>query len=300
MWAPSPWEMDISIQNILSFCFGRFLGSKNSQPFLPKTEGPLLQIMGRPPSEAEDALLENEILPDSMPCFLEGDNMSSTDRDQNPWDVVVSPDGEGSTGVVDRSKLLWESSLTPISEALGAPSTEHPASCNCGQLGPIALFSLPEATESMPCNSPQGLLSAHHRQNDWRMDTEERKDIGELMSSFSLRPDSARQLWLKTHVCQAYYGTTEAGQPTPGYWGPPQPFIHADPGEARVLQPPQLHLGPTQGCASLKPCYEWSDTQALTDMNIHIEKSSQILQHEHIHKKHFRMKTDTDLGHPTF
>ncbi|XP_043837443.1 uncharacterized protein LOC122739807 isoform X2 [Dromiciops gliroides] len=246
--------------------------------------------MGRPPSEAEDALLENEILPDSMQYFPEGDSMSSTERDQGPWDAVSFPDGEGSTGVVDRSKLLWESSLVPISEALGAPTTEHPASCNCGQLGPIALFSLPEATETVTRNSSQN-ASAHPRQSDWRMDTEERK---ELMSSFSMRPDPARQLWPKTRVCQAYHGTSEAGRPTTGYWGSPQP-------EARLLQPPHLDLGPTQGCASPKPYCEWSDTQAHADMNMHIEKPSQAHQHEHIHrKKHFRMKADTDLGHPTF
>ncbi|XP_072487436.1 uncharacterized protein [Notamacropus eugenii] len=274
-------------------------GSKNSQPFLPKIEGPLLQIMGRPPSEADDTLLENEILPDSLPCFPEGDSMSSTERDQAPWDVALSPDGEGSTGIVDRSKLLWESSLIPISETLGAPSTEHPASCNCGQLGPIALFSLPEATESVTRNSSQG-LSTHHRQSDWRMGTEDRKDIAELMSSFSMRPDSTRQLWPKTRVCQTYHGTTEAGRTTSGYWGLSQPFGHTDSGEARVLQPPQLDLGPTQGCASPKPYCEWSDTQAHADMNMHIEKPSQAHHHEHIHrKKHFRMKTDMDLGHPT-
>ncbi|XP_074068192.1 uncharacterized protein LOC141505856 isoform X2 [Macrotis lagotis] len=291
--------MDISIQNILSFCFGRFLGSKNSQPFLPKIEGPLLHIMGRLPSEAKDALLENEILPDSMPCFPEGENMSSTERDQGPWDVALSPDGEGSTGVVDRSKLLRESSLSPISEALGATTAEHPASCNCGQLGPIALFSLPESTESVTRNSSQS-LSAHSRQNNWRLDTEERIDITELMSSFSLRADSARHLRPKTRVCQAYHATPEGGRPSSVSWGSPQPFSHADSGEARVLQAPLLDLGPTQGCAGLKPYGEWSDTQAHADMNMLKEKASQIHQPEHTHrKKHFHMNTDTDLSYPT-
>ncbi|XP_051835136.1 uncharacterized protein LOC127550348 isoform X1 [Antechinus flavipes] len=295
------WDGEGTPQSAAQVPCSLFWGSKNSQPFLPKIEGPLLQIMGRPASEAEDALLENEIIPDSMPCFPEGDSMSSTERDQGPWDAVLSPDGEGSTGVVDRSKLLWESNLIPISEALGAPTTEHPASCNCGQLGPIALFSLPEATESVTRNSSQS-LATHTRQNDWRMDTEERKDITELMSNFSMRPDSARQLWHKNRVCQAYHGTPEAGRPSSGYWGPPQPFSHTDSGEARALQPPQLDLGPTQGCASPKPYCEWSDTQAHADTNMHIEKPSQAHQHQHEHlhrKKHFRMKTDTDLGHPT-
>ncbi|XP_007474295.1 uncharacterized protein LOC103096409 [Monodelphis domestica] len=276
-------------------------GSKNSQPFLPKIEGPLLQIMGRPPSEVEDALLENEVLPDSMPCFPEGDSISNTERDQGPWDVVLSPDGEGSTGVVDRSKLLWESSLAPISEALGTPTTDHPASCNCGQLGPIALFSLPEATEPVSQNSSQSpqVLPTPPKQNDWRMDKEEKKDP-ELMSSYPMRPDPARHIWPKNRMCQAYNGAPEAGRPTSGCRGP-QAFSYTDSGEARALVPPQLDLSSTQGCATPKPCCEWPEVQAYTDMKMHIEKPSPALKHDHTHrKKHMRMTTDTDLGPPTF